>query len=323
MGISVVRIEADTANGFQWGVLKDDGVTVLEEDYSDLADLLENGSEALKQASGSGSTCKKYRLLSPLTKPSKLVCMGLNYHDHREESGMTKDTGEGKEEITFFMKDNSSLCGPNDDIIRPPQCRLLDYEIELGLVLGKAISGSLEISDTQLGDYVAGMLICNDVSARDLMFGASFLQWYMGKSFRTFCPAGPVLYLFEPGETDKIFDLNLKLWLNGELRQSTHTSRLVHSPSEALSALSGIVDLDVGDCLLTGTPGGVIAQATPTMAKALSSQLFDDAARKETLVASELSRTSYLKHGDELRLEISSPDGDVNLGAQVCLIKDN
>ena len=323
MGISVVRIEADTANGFQWGVLKDDGVTVLEEDYSDLADLLENGSEALKQASGSGRTCKKYRLLSPLTRPSKLVCMGLNYHDHREESGMTKDTGEGKEEITFFMKDNSSLCGPNDDIIRPPQCRLLDYEIELGLVLGKAISGPLEISDNQLGDYVAGMLICNDVSARDLMFGASFLQWYMGKSFRTFCPAGPVLYLFEPGETDKIFDLNLKLWLNGELRQSTHTSRLVHSPSEALSALSGIVDLDVGDCLLTGTPGGVIAQATPTMAKALSSQLFDDAARKETLVASELSRTSYLKHGDELRLAIRSPEGDVDLGAQVCLIKDN
>ena len=322
MGISVVRIEAATADGFQWGVLKDDGMTVLEERYPNLADLLENGSEALKVASQASSTCKEYRLLSPLKKPSKLVCQGLNYHDHREESGMNKDTAE-KGNITFFMKDNSSLCGPNDDIIRPAECRLLDFEIELGLILGKAISGPLELSELLLGDYVAGMLICNDVSARDIMFGASFLQWYMGKSFRTFCPAGPILYLFEPGETNQIFDLNLNLWLNGELRQSTHTSLLIHSPSEALAALSRIVDMDVGDCLLTGTPGGVIAQANPNMAKTLSSQLFHDAARKESIVASELSRATYLQHGDELRLEIRSPDGSVDLGMQVCHIKDS
>ena len=321
MGISVVRIEAATADGFQWGVLKDEGVTVLEEGYSNLADLLENGSEALKVASQVGSTRREYRLLSPLTKPSKLVCQGLNYHDHREESGMNTDTAQ-KENITFFMKDNSSLSGPNDDIIRPAECRLLDYEIELGLILGKAIKGPLERSEVKLEDYVAGMLICNDVSARDLMFGASFLQWYVGKSFRTFCPAGPILYLFEPGETNKIFDLNLNLWLNGELRQSTHTSRLIHSPVEALVALSEIVDMDIGDCLLTGTPGGVIAQATPEMAKTLSAQLFHDAVRKESIVASELARTSYLQHGDELRLEIRSPDGNVDLGMQVCHIRD-
>jgi 2-keto-4-pentenoate hydratase/2-oxohepta-3-ene-1,7-dioic acid hydratase in catechol pathway len=297
-------------------------VTVLEEEFATLADLLEQGRQALKIAAHTGSIRKEYRLLSPLTKPSKLLCQGLNYRDHRDESGMTQDAAE-KENITFFMKDNSSLCGPNDDIIRPTECRLLDYEIELGLVLGKAITGPLELTEEQLEDYVAGMLICNDVSARDIMFGASFLQWYMGKSFRTFCPAGPILYIFEPGEINKIFDLNLNLWLNGELRQSTHTSLLIHSPWEALAALSEIVDMDVGDCLLTGTPGGVIAQATPNMAKTLSSQLFHDAVRKESLVAAELARASYLKQGDELRLEIRSPDGSVDLGMQVCHIKDN
>jgi len=128
-------------------------------------------------------------LLSPITKDARLVCQGLNYQEHAAEAQQAT-----RRSNLIFSKASSALTAPFGPIVRPPDVELLDYEVEIGLVLRTALGPGVQVTPTNIGDYVAGVVLCDDVSARDTMFGASFLQWFHGKSYRTFCPAGPVLY---------------------------------------------------------------------------------------------------------------------------------
>ena len=122
-------------------------------------------------------------------------------------------------------------------------------------MLKRDVPADTEITNENLLDYVGGFTLANDVSARDLCFGAPMLQWFKGKGYRTFCPTGPILYLMDSEEIDLLSNLRLTLSLNGESRQDATTDQLIFKPDETLTELAGFTNLMKGDMLLTGTPG--------------------------------------------------------------------
>lgn len=265
-------------------------------------------------------------ICAPIDADARLYCQGLNYAEHAAEAGaggahppLTHESAES----LIFGKDSGALCGPHDAIVRPPGVRLLDYEIELGLILRVDMPAPTIVTRETLGQFVAGLVICNDISARDVMFGATFLQWFQGKSYRTFCPAGPVLHLIAPSEAEAIFNLDLELSWNGEVRQRANTRDFVCPPHVALTHLSRHAPLRAGDCLLTGTPGGVIAQSSPEAGAAVLQNMFNDHARREAFTHAQLARTRFLEPGDVLEAGIRSSDGVIDLGRQRTPITDS
>ena len=255
-------------------------------------------------------------LLSPITSDATLVCQGLNYVSHAAEA----QHHERKQNL-FFAKASSSLTGPFSSIERPRDVQLLDYEVEFAVVLRATLGRGINVDDDNIGDYVAGVVLCNDVSARDTMFGAAFLQWYQGKSYRTFCPAGPVLYLLERTEVRKVLtQLEIQLWVNGEARQSATSSQLIYKPAETLNQLSNIVELKAGDLLLTGTPGGVTSPASPELIEILKTNLMADEVRREALRVEMAAFRPFLKPGDVVTARMHDRSFDRSLGGLENLI---
>jgi 2-keto-4-pentenoate hydratase/2-oxohepta-3-ene-1,7-dioic acid hydratase in catechol pathway len=186
------------------------------------------------------------RLGPPVYKPGKIVCIGLNYKDHAAESNMELPT-----EPIIFFKATSSVVGPNDDLIIPKDSEKTDWEVELGVVIGKKAS---YVSEAEAMDYVAGYVLHNDYSERAFQLERSG-QWVKGKSCDTFAPLGPFLVT-----KDEITDVhNLRLWLrvNGETKQDGNTSNLIFKIPHLVSYLSRFMSLMPGDIISTGTPAGV------------------------------------------------------------------
>ena len=331
MGVSVVRYIASgqeplrgVAQAPAWGVLRGDTVHALALVAEDHRQLMRQYFEAREQfdaAIGAAvGSLGELKFCSPLEGDIQLLCQGLNYADHRLEGGL--DEGGEEEENLIFSKAASSICGPNDDILRPAGCELLDYEIELGLVLKKGIDGAVTVTEDTLHEWVGGLVLANDVSARDFMFGAPMMQWFKGKSQRTFCPLGPVLYLLEPADFQQLYQLRLELKLNGETKQDATTDLLIHKPAKTLTELSIFTDVGAGDCLLTGTPGGVLVGINLKAALAIVLNMRNDQKRRDKFVAAQLGRTRFLEPGDQLELSIKSLDGSINLGTQSNTIRD-
>ncbi len=252
------------------------------------------------------------QLISPVTRDAQMVCQGLNYGEHASQSLV-----HVRKRNLFFMKASSSLSGAYADIELPEGVQLLDYEVEIGLVLRTDIVRPTRVNEENIGDYVAGVVLCNDISARDVMFGATFLQWFEGKSFRTFCPAGPVLALLEPQEVAAtLANLEISLWLNGELRQSALSTQMIFKPAETLTHLSRVMDLKRGDLLLTGTPGGVIAQPNPKVLQVLVGMLMDDQHRQGALCDAFLPLAKFLQPGDVLATRLRDVRLGQDLGSQ-------
>ena len=186
------------------------------------------------------------RLGSPVTEMSKFVAIGLNYADHAAESGMPIPA-----EPIVFMKANTSLCGPNDNVEKPRGSTKLDWEVELAIIIG---SRAKYVSEADALKYVAGYAVCNDVSER--FFQIERLgQWTKGKSHDTFGPLGPWLVT-----ADEIPDpQKLGMWLdvNGERRQTGSTSTMIFGVAKIVSYLSELMTLLPGDIITTGTPPGV------------------------------------------------------------------
>ncbi len=178
----------------------------------------------------------------PPVFPQKILAVGLNYRDHAEEFGMPLP-----EEPVLFMKPPSSLLPHGGKIVYPPMTRRVDYEAELALVVAAECR---DVPVKEATRFVLGYTCANDVTARDLQ--AKDGQWTRAKGFDTFCPLGP----FIETEVDPS-DLAVRLYLNGELRQSSRTSAMVFGPAELLSFVSRIMTLYPGDVILTGTPSGV------------------------------------------------------------------
>lgn len=309
MGFSVIRYD-DKGNS-RWGVVKGNRVSPIPGSYESLALFLQEGREKARQVANSDSaeelSIQEVRILGPVTQPARIVCQGLNYADHRAETGVT-----GRPSFNMIIsKADSSLCGPSDEIIRPTHVKLLDYEIELGLIIGKQISGPVEVTESNLHEYVAGLVITNDISARDVQIPQD--QYYKGKSYRTFCPTGPYLYLLDQEDIPQIYSLDLKLWVNGELRQSANTKQLMYKPAETLTELSEVMDLSPGDVVLTGTPGGVAIKVTGELMQQLT-PFQSEEKKKEALMESQKDNPLFLQDGDVIRSEIKSPDGKIDLG---------
>ncbi len=186
------------------------------------------------------------RLAAPLCRPSKIVCVGLNYAKHAAESGMTLPT-----EPVLFFKATSAIVGPNDDLIIPKGSEKTDWEVELAVVIGKKAS---YVSEADALDHVAGYVLHNDYSERAYQLEKEG-QWVKGKSCDTFAPLGPFI-----ATRDEISDPNnLKLWLtlNGETMQNSSTSDFVFNIQQVVSYISRFMTLLPGDIISTGTPFGV------------------------------------------------------------------
>lgn len=186
------------------------------------------------------------RLGSPLSRPSKIVCVGLNYAKHAAESGM-----DVPQEPVLFFKATSAIVGPFDNIVIPKGSKKTDWEVELAVVIGKKAS---YVSEKDALNYVAGYVLHNDVSERNFQIERSG-QWVKGKSCDTFAPIGPFIATID--EIDDPNNLNLWLKLNGEEMQNSSTSDFIFNIQHVVSYISQFMTLLPGDVISTGTPFGV------------------------------------------------------------------
>jgi 2-keto-4-pentenoate hydratase/2-oxohepta-3-ene-1,7-dioic acid hydratase in catechol pathway len=180
-----------------------------------------------------------------ISRPGKIVCVGLNYLDHAQEGGM-----ELPKAPLLFAKWPNTLIGDGEAIVLPPESKEVDYEAELGVVIGTTAK---RVSEADALDHVEGYICLNDVSARDMQFGDG--QWTRGKSLDTFCPVGPHLV-----PREQIADpqqLGIRCILNGETMQDSSTSQMIFSVAEIIAYVSQVITLEPGDLLATGTPAGV------------------------------------------------------------------
>jgi 2-keto-4-pentenoate hydratase/2-oxohepta-3-ene-1,7-dioic acid hydratase in catechol pathway len=176
---------------------------------------------------------------------------------HVKDAGRTPPTPH-----CLLRKASGSISGPLDDIVKPRHVRLLDYEVEIGLVIGRDMPVGTTITEANLSDYIAGLVVTNDVSARDVQLTKT--QFYEAKSYPTFTPVGPALVLLSADELKRFGDLRLRLQVNGEIRQDMLVDGdIIYPPVQALQALSRFQRLDAGDLVLTGTPVGTAISAPP------------------------------------------------------------
>ena len=213
-----------------------------------------------------------------VSNPEKFIGIGLNYSAHAKET----DANAPKEPIVFF-KANSSICGPNDNVYLPKDSLKSDWEVELGIIIGKQTKN---ISEDKSMDYIFGFCIVNDVSEREYQLERSNGQWDKGKAFDTFGPIGP--YIVTKDEIRDVQNLNLQLKLNGKIMQKGNTQNMVFGVGHLVSYLSFFMTLKPGDIITTGTPPGVGMGRKPQI---------------------------FLKSGDEMELQI---DG---LGSQKQKVK--
>jgi 2-keto-4-pentenoate hydratase/2-oxohepta-3-ene-1,7-dioic acid hydratase in catechol pathway len=181
----------------------------------------------------------------PIERPQKIICVGLNYRDHAEEQGV-----DLPERPLLFAKWPNTLIGPGDEIVLPAISEKVDYEAELGVVIGATTRG---VSVENALEAVRGYLCANDVSGRDLQFSDG--QWVRGKSLDTFCPVGP--RLVPAAEVSDPQALGIRAILNGEVMQDSTTANMVFGVAEIVSFASQAITLEPGDLILTGTPAGV------------------------------------------------------------------
>ena len=192
------------------------------------------------------------RLGPPLTRPSKIICVGLNYRDHAKESGMALPP-----EPVIFFKATSAIVGPNDDVVIPKGSTKTDWEVELAIVIGKRAN---YVTEADAPAHVAGYVLHNDYSERVFQLERSG-QWVKGKSCDTFAPLGP--FIATPDEIGDVHDLPMWLTVNGERKQNGTTRDLVFNVPTLVSYISQFMSLLPGDIISTGTPAGVAMGHTP------------------------------------------------------------
>lgn len=242
------------------GALKNDRVLDLQAaglpvgDQGDLMAIAQGGDDtlgavdvAINNWSAPDYALNAVTLNAPIQHPRKVIGIGLNYIDHCREANMAVPT-----EPVVFTKYSTSVTGPYDDVHwYEDVCHDMDYEVELGVVIGKQAS---RVSEENAMDYVLGYTVVNDVSARDLQLGGAG-QWDIGKSLDTFCPYGPAIVTRD--DIKDPHDLDLSLSVNGELRQTSNTSNLIFKIPALIAYLSKGITLLPGDLIATGTPFGV------------------------------------------------------------------
>jgi len=278
-------------------------------DRAALDTAVETGRLAADTASQEAVPAGSLDLLSPVTAPARIVAQAVNYRSHAIDSGVSPDTVPP----TFFRKASHSLTGPTGDIIRPLGVSFLDYEVELGLVIGAGLPVGTTVTDATLDRYVAALVVANDVSARQIQLTKT--QFYEAKSYPTFTPAGPWLTLVDAAGLDRLSSLRLTLSVNGEVRQDGLAADMIVRPAQALTLLSRFQPLAPGDLLLTGTPGGTALKA-PAKAIEKLAGLLPPAAKWRLFFRRQAANPRYLHDGDVITATIATPDGQLDLGTQ-------
>lgn len=249
-------------------------------------------------------------LVSPVTRPCRVIAQMTNFTSHVKDAGMDPASVP----LTFFRKASASITGPFDDIVKPPHVRLLDYEVEIGLVIGRAVPLGTTISDADLAEYIAGLVITNDVSARDVQLPQT--QFYEAKSYPTFTPVGPELVLLTADELARFGDLRLRLSVNGDERQNALVhGDMLYRPLEALRSLTQFQELAPGDLILTGTPAGTALSAPPKPVQVIGN-LLPPKLKWKMFFARQAGNSNYLHDGDVVEATVSTDDGVIDLGTQ-------
>ncbi|MGI5459610.1 fumarylacetoacetate hydrolase family protein [Streptomyces sp. CA-249302] len=310
MSTNVLR----TADG--WWVVRDARAVRVETKAVTTAELLADRA-AVREAAASGEAGTPVAdlvALSPVTTPCRVVAQMVNYRSHARDSGFKGDIPPA-----FFRKASGSVSGPGEAVVRPAHVRFLDYEIELGLVMGAPLPVGTVVEERDLPAYVAGLVITNDVSAREVQLTKT--QFYESKSYPTFTPTGPHLTLLDPEDFAHLLDLRLKLSVNGELRQDRTLADMIVRPAQALTLLARFQTLDAGDLLLTGTPGGTALKAPPKAVEKIGA-LLPPAVKWNAFFKSQAKNPHYLHTGDVITATIATPDGRIDLGEQRTPVAD-
>src|SRR5271155_5842873 len=302
MTVSILR----TADA--WWVQKPTGAAQVTTTATTTRELLADRA-AIEAAAHSSDTVPvdSLHLLSPITVPCRVVAQLANYASHAEDAGRNPKT----DPLAFFRKTSGSITGPLDDIIKPEHVRLLDYEVEIGLVIGRPIPVGTAISDANLAELIAGLVITNDVSARDIQLPQT--QFYEAKSYPTFTPVGPELVLLDAKELKRFGDLRLRLSVNGQERQNALVEGdMLYRPLQALQSLTQFQELAAGDLIQTGTPVGTALSAPPKPVQMISN-LMPPAVKWKMFFKRQAGNPKYLQHGDIVEASVATDDGAIDL----------
>ncbi|WP_439569710.1 fumarylacetoacetate hydrolase family protein [Sphingopyxis sp.] len=258
-------VRFDGGAGARAGVIVGETVVDLEPlGFLDLLSVVRDGVGALARITDFASTASSLplasvRLLAPIERPGKYLAIGMNYRKHVEE-GAKLGIAEPKKQL-WFNKQTTSITGPYDGIVKPEVSDQIDYEAELGVVIGKAAK---HVSAADVPAHIFGYFVANDVSTRDWQFHSQTMT--MGKSFDTHGPIGP--WIVTANEIADPHDLPIRCFVNGEQRQSSNTGMMLHNIYEQIEYLSTAFTLEPGDLIATGTPEGVgIAKDPPVFLK--------------------------------------------------------
>lgn len=296
----------------RWGVVHGASIAPLEGTYATTGDLVTHGEDDWRARAEEPGTVAvaSVELVSPVTTPCRVMCQGVNYREHAIESGMDPDALDYN---LFFDKTDASVTGPTSPVVRPAHVQLLDHEIELALVLRSHVREDTVVTAENLADHVFGVTIANDLSARDVQLPQG--QFLKGKSYRGFCPVGPYVAVLERDEMGLIDELDLRLEVDGVVRQQDSSANLLHKPAETLTELSTFCDLAPGDLVLTGTPSGITASSPPALVRRLATAVLSEQQLWRAFVKRQLGRP-YLQPGQVVTASITHPDGLVDLGTQ-------
>jgi 2-keto-4-pentenoate hydratase/2-oxohepta-3-ene-1,7-dioic acid hydratase in catechol pathway len=300
----------------RFGIVEGDRVHPLK-GLSSVAEVF-RALEKSKQHTGRPVPLARTVPLPPTDAGARIFCAGLNYRDHAREIHMPIPKSP-----IFFTKTAGALCGALDPVIYPSGVRLLDYEVELAFVVGRMIGRGDIVRPDNIGEFVLGIAIFNDISARDVQLTTG--QWFLGKTYRTFAPLGPCLQCLDGPAMERLYRLALSLQVRDgrgkpydDKKQSGTTADMVFQAHDLINALKERFDLLPGDVIATGTPSGV-ALSRPSRIKSRIAEILGIAPgeRIRMFIRDELARnTRYLKAGDTIVSRIASADGVVDLGEQ-------
>lgn len=299
-----------------WWVRNPSGAARIDTDATTTGELLAE-PEKIEAARASKKTVDPatLELVSPVTAPCRVVAQMTNFVSHVKDSGLNPETIP----LTFFRKTSGSISGPYDDVVKPAHVSCLDYEVEIGLVVGQELSVGTQVTEENWTSFIAGLVVTNDVSARDIQLPKT--QFFEAKSYPSFTPVGPALVLLEGDELKRFGDLRLRLWVNDELRQDAVVDGdMIYSPLVALQALSRFQRLDAGDLLLTGTPEGTALSAPPKPVQFIVSFL-PPALKWKLFFQRQAKNPKYLKDGDVVEIAIGTDDGAIDLGRQRTVVR--
>ncbi|MHC4206782.1 MAG: fumarylacetoacetate hydrolase family protein [Planctomycetota bacterium] len=257
------------------GILTDEGLIDIVSEWQDsnpprsVKEIFERGPACLEKLAGLEKSTEGFipldsvKLLAPIPRPGKILALAGNYVEHIKEAGLKLGLSDSPRLTTVprpFIMPATAVANPSDEIPWPVYSETVDYEIELAIVIGQKAKA---VATEDAMEIIAGYTIANDISARTVTFKNNraerpwdeFYDWLNGKWADGFCPMGP--YLLTADEIEDVQNLNMKLTVNGEVRQNANTSQMIHTVAQIVSFMSHLMTLEPGDIIATGTPSGV------------------------------------------------------------------